>query len=878
MPNLLQDFDAYWRGAMIPRALPDFILKSLNPAFQLRRYQEEALARLLYYLEKYGLRISPSQLLFHMATGSGKTLVMAAAMLHLYDKGFRNFLFFVNSTNIIEKTKANFLNPLSPKYQFADKILYDGRAVRIRQVDNFQTSGADDINVAFTTIQGLHTRLNTPREGALTYDDFADRKIVLISDEAHHISTLTKAGKLSKEECEELTSWEATVNKIFKSNADNIMLEFTATVELTHPLVAEKYADKILFDYTLKQFREEGFSKDVQVLQANLEPMERALQALVVSQYRRKVAERNGLQIKPVMLLKSRTIPESDAFAQEFQKTLHALRPERLAEISARGQSDVVQKAFAFFAQNKISLPNLVRELQAEFSAAYCRLVNSAKECEMLQVELNELERPDNEIRAVFVVDMLNEGWDVLNLFDIVRLYETRDAKAGKPGPTTIKEAQLIGRGARYFPFQLAVSQERFKRKYDDEPDSELRVLEELHYHSSSNPRYIRELRQALIQTGIMAERARQIHVRVKDSFKQTDFWQHGHLYLNEKTANTRGDIFGFGDMHLKIGFTYALPTSFARDVQILGEQQLVFEETQTQAYALCSFGVQLVRTALCRNKCYTFDRLRRYFPHLTSVREFIASDKYLGQIQVEVKGHEYDVADLTADNRLKAAGHVLTELALLIENGTAEYRGTKEFKPHAIAAKVKDKELNIVVSSAGDQEYGIGMCETNNPELHLELKNQSWYVYDENYGTSEEKKFVKFVQAAIKTLRRQYEQVYLLRNERLFQLYRFSDGAAVEPDFVLFAIEKKTRRHIVYQIFVETKGKKFRADDQWKEDFLVQIEKTHKLAVLFKNTTYKLIGLPFYTSDQAAPFVKMWHNSLHQPNPATKKNAAQTQ
>ncbi len=37
----------------------------------------------------------------------------------------------------------------------------------------------------------------------------------------------------------------------------------------------------------------------------------------------------------------------------------------------------------------------------------------------------------DNEFRAVFAVDMLNEGWDVLNLFDIVRLYDTRDSRSG---------------------------------------------------------------------------------------------------------------------------------------------------------------------------------------------------------------------------------------------------------------------------------------------------------------------------------------------------------------------------------------------------------------------------------------------------------------
>ena len=34
--------------------------------------------------------------------------------------------------------------------------------------------------------------LNVPRENSLTYDDFEDQKIVLISDEAHHINADTK--------------------------------------------------------------------------------------------------------------------------------------------------------------------------------------------------------------------------------------------------------------------------------------------------------------------------------------------------------------------------------------------------------------------------------------------------------------------------------------------------------------------------------------------------------------------------------------------------------------------------------------------------------------------------------------------------------------
>ena len=53
-----------------------------------------------------------------MATGSGKTLIMAGAILELYRLGYRNFIFFVNTDTIIRKTKENFLNPNSSKYLF----------------------------------------------------------------------------------------------------------------------------------------------------------------------------------------------------------------------------------------------------------------------------------------------------------------------------------------------------------------------------------------------------------------------------------------------------------------------------------------------------------------------------------------------------------------------------------------------------------------------------------------------------------------------------------------------------------------------------------------------------------------------------------------
>ena len=198
-----------------------------------------------------------------MATGSGKTLIMAANILQLYKQGYRNFIFFVNSINIIEKTRDNFLNTLSEKYLFAPKIKFGEEEIIIREVQNFQVATQKDINILFTTIQGLHTRLNNPKENAITYEDFSDDKTVLISDEAHHLQTLTKS-KLNKSEDEEQKSWEYTVERILTTNQENILLEYTATIDLGNQNIKQKYEDKIIFQYDLRQFRLDKYSKEIE--------------------------------------------------------------------------------------------------------------------------------------------------------------------------------------------------------------------------------------------------------------------------------------------------------------------------------------------------------------------------------------------------------------------------------------------------------------------------------------------------------------------------------------------------------------------------------------------------------------------------------------
>ena len=213
----------------LEKDIPAVVTDNLNPAFELRPYQKEAFARFFHCFTKGFPGIEkPLHLLFNMATGSGKTLIMAGLILYLYEQGYRNFLFFVNATNIIDKTKQNFLNASSSKYLFNKTIFFDTKHESVTPVTTFEGVNENDINICFTTIQNLQNYLNTDKENSVTHEDFRNKQIVLLADEGHHLNASTKNGE------ELFTSWEDTVRSVFGQNEDNLLLEFTATLDYAH--------------------------------------------------------------------------------------------------------------------------------------------------------------------------------------------------------------------------------------------------------------------------------------------------------------------------------------------------------------------------------------------------------------------------------------------------------------------------------------------------------------------------------------------------------------------------------------------------------------------------------------------------------------------
>lgn len=831
--------------------LPDSITGNLNPAFPMRPYQERAFKFFKNYWEEAfdGKPRQNHQLLFHMATGSGKTLMMAGLISYLYEKGYRNFLFFVNNSNIIEKTRDNFLNSVSKKYLYAETISFGDKRVAIREVENFQSVNPDDINIVFSTIQALHMALNTPKENSLTYDDFEDQKIVLISDEAHHINADTKKGKeVDQEELFGIVSWEGTVEKIFRANTANLLLEFTATVDFSDDNLKAKYLPKLLFDYPLKEFRKDGYSKEVKVLQADLPLIDRALQAVLLSQYRRKIFEKNRLHIKPVIMFKSKTIKDSQAFFEDFVLCIKTLNAETLQAIKNRSSDETILKVFAYLEKNNISLENLIIELKEDFSEEKLISVNSKEDSVAKQLAVNSLET--NEYRSVFAVDKLNEGWDVLNLFDIVRLYDTRDSKGGKIGKTTMSEAQLIGRGARYCPFQTADDEPLYRRKFDSDLDHEMRICEELYYHSAYNPKYIQELNTALQEIGMKAKETKERQIHLKDSFKQTALFKAGHVFLNDRVKYLREDINGLESSIINRTHHVSLRTGYTRSIVAFEAQDNDRgANKESKDYLLKDFGTAVVRKALQRIEFYEFSSLKKYLPNLRSVTEFITSDSYLGRIKIEVTGLPEQVANLSPDEKLDAAIQVLSEISGVIASDKIEFKGSKEFTPRMIKEVFTDKTLNFMIDGGEDQEFGKSMNNVTETAYHLDLTTRAWFVFDDCFGTSEEKLLIQYIDKKYKELSKVYSEAYLIRNEKHFKIYAFEDGRPFEPDFILYLIGKEKTNTMHYQVFVEPKGTHLLKADEWKEKFLVSIKEHFEIEQLFSNKKYVVWGLPFYNS-----------------------------
>jgi len=581
---------------------------------------------------------------------------------------------------------------------------------------------------------------------------------------------------------------------------------------------------------------------------------DRIIQALILNLYRQELATSNNINLKPVILFKAKkTIQESEQNKENFHKLIDDFSVALVEKIQKTSTVAIVQKAFRFFEAKGILANEIVKRIQANFRFENCLSANNDAEAEKNQILLNTLEDENNPIRAVFAVQKLNEGWDVLNLFDIVRLYEDRDGKDGKPGKTTLSEAQLIGRGARYYPFALEEGQDKFTRKFDDDISNDLKTLEELYYHTKEDSRYISELKKALVDSGIYEDDENLVtkQLTLKMDFKETDFYRDGHVFYNKKIPKSFDNIKSFADLGVKkTNYRHTLSSGVGRmSGAFAGTDTSESEAIKTKDIKLTEIPKNTIRFALSQNPFFYFDSLSHYFPSVGSLSNFIDSTDFLASLEITFSGTANRLKEINHFDYLQALNGLLQTIEADIKSNSTEYEGSDYIK-EPVHKVFRDKEIKVYKDSerADGQETLVA--------------NEPWYVYNANYGTSEEKKFVELFSRRFEGLNQKFENIYLIRNEREIKIFD-KLGRAFEPDFLLFC-KQRNGEQMTFQVFIEPKGEHLKGHDKWKEDFLNEIRAEQK-TIKIHTDTYLITAVPFYNYNNENEFKTTLENTLNE-------------
>ena len=822
---------------------PDYIKHNLK--HQLRDYQKQSLYNLNYTQKDDHVASRFNQLLFHMATGSGKTDVMAADILYFYHEfGYQNFLFVVNTNAVIAKTRENMLNVQSPKYLFSQPISIDGIQIELREVTHFPTNSEPGvIYLRLTTIQTLKNELNKPRENGLTYDDLKKQKLIILADEAHHFSAGTKSKDDQKHK-----SWEYVLDRIRQANKANRQLEFTATIDLNNELIYEKYRDKIIFQYDLKEFQNAGYSKKIARLQANADDNEKMLNAVLLSQYRKRMAIQAGVKdFKPVILFKSNRKDVSKAARDQFLTMMDRLTAEDLAQFIAKQlqttQSSTLRQAYTYY--QTVDMGSLVRELQRDFQPLNTIRVNDTSSDGILGDlnnfrNLNTLEEPSNPFRAIFAVAKLSEGWDVLNLYDIVRIGEQSITSK-----QTNSEAQLIGRGARYNPF-VYDEKTSFTRRFDHS-SPELQILESLHYHTINDKKYIDNLTKSFEAMQLQVEDDKDFDIlttTVKKSFKKSDVYQYGKLYYNDVEDVPESEYNGLAKYGVPVAELPTVNIETATLEATAFDTQNVAGMNETR---LVKIDDALVKKAMARNPFFRFNTMKKYMPTLNSISEFMYDAQWLGQLK-EIQATVSTGTDtvLSRETQLLVVEKYLAYIQRMLIMNYKRQRGTNKFIGLPIKEVVQDYQKRVPVnySNAGVHE----LIQT------YDYKKAPWFVYNEAIVDKLERSLIELIQGYVEELQNKYKDVYFIRSDERntkLKLHEFADNvshyAGFLPDFVLYLANES----YIYQIYIEPKGTQLLDQDQWKENLLTSIS-PESVDIIGENGQVKLYGVKFYVAGDA--------------------------
>ena len=896
-------------GESILPEIPEAISNNLK--HKMWPLQEEAFKNFLFYENvkegssnenlpnvEFVKKDEPTHLMFNMATGSGKTMLMAACILHYMHLGYKKFLFITSQTNILDKTEENLINKLHQKYLFDDQLIINSKRVELKKVNSF--SKTKNYEIRIETIQSLHLDLqeSNQRENINSLQELNELDLVILADEAHHFNVMAKSPK-SEKDVEE--NWENTIlNKIFRHSKisleenNNKLLEFTATIP-EEKNVLEKYQDKIIYDLPLKKFREAGLTKEINIVTFTLSQKEKILYALVFNWYRHKVALKHSIKnFKPVILFRRKTIEESRSDYEEFLRIVKNLTiddfnflstdiPNKIQDANLGQSNNFGHTRTSQILEEledpsmRIELVDFLKENFNEKSVVITNSKDNKKNSESitldLQKQLNNLEDPRNLIRAIFTVQRLTEGWDVQNLYDIVRMDEgvNEGGANTKVAPATVQEAQLIGRAVRYFPFKHEFS-DTHKRKFDQDLDNELRILEEFFYFTYDvKSRYLSELTKYLREKGYV-DSPPVIRVEFKEKFikNNTKFYKNGVYWVNEVLSKDFDEQEDINEQDLKREYTLQSLEITEQYVTFseLDRPERVKEKTHEIKFSLSEIEPHILHKAL--NQIYFDGEYMSFiiFKNLFNIKTSgdLFTNTVLSKLTVSLNSQFQTLEYMPNNVILKVVKDVLKEFLQEII----------EVKERKIGTEVLVHEnINSLHTSPTRKIFKLSKNSKKDPDIMAILHDADWYitstVLDEDNtrpfyfpGTEEEREFCYYINSMMGLLNDKYKKVFLLRNEEKIKLYDYQSGKGFQPDYILY-LQKDDK--LFYYVLIEPKGPHLINSDSYKELFLARVNSSFGIngeSLHANNFEYKIIGLPFFVSKNS---IKEFNKERKLPN-----------
>lgn len=92
----------------------------------------------------------------------------------------------------------------------------------------------------------------------------------------------------------------------------------------------------------------------------------------------------------------------------------------------------------------------------------------------------------------------------------------------------------------------------------------------------------------------------------------------------------------------------------------------------------------------------YAFSNLKKYFPNLDKLDDFVEKDEYLGGIKITVSGLESQLVELNPDNQFDVLVKIVSQITSSLISSNLEFKGSQEFKSYPLREKISDKELNF--------------------------------------------------------------------------------------------------------------------------------------------------------------------------------------